>query len=90
MADLNSQTPPECFARLETVFPLGCAVKTECLRAAIQGQQGLAVHEERLARAYQAGQVGFLKRWVRQKGLERQKEKTGRWSRLRRLVNRWR
>jgi hypothetical protein len=34
--------------------------------------------------------VGFLKRWVRQKGLERQKEKTGRWSRLRRLVNLWR
>jgi hypothetical protein len=34
--------------------------------------------------------VGFLKRWARQKGLERQKEKTGRWLRLRRLVNLWR
>ncbi len=103
MADLNSQTLPECFARLEAVFPLGedglrhtppaclgCAVKTECLRAAVQGQQGLAVHEERLARAYEAGQVGFLNRWARQKGLERQKEKNGCWSRLRRLVNLWR
>jgi hypothetical protein len=101
--DTNSQRLPECFARLETVFPLGedglrhtppaclgCAVKTECLRAAVQGRQGLAVHEERLARAYQAGQVGFLKRWAQQKGLERQKEKVGRWSRLRRLVSLWR
>jgi hypothetical protein len=48
------------------------------------------VHEERLARAYQAGQVGFLKRWVRQKGLARQKEESGCCSRLRRLLNRWR
>jgi hypothetical protein len=102
MADIDPQTRPKCFARLETVFPLApdglrqtppacleCAVKTECLRAALKGGQGLAVHEERLARSYQAGQVGFFERWVRQKGIERQKEKTGRGSRLRRLLKRW-
>jgi len=38
------------------------------------GEQGLAVHEERLARAYQAGTVGFLERWAQQKDLDRRKK----------------
>ncbi|MCU0604242.1 MAG: hypothetical protein MUC33_16450 [Desulfobacterales bacterium] len=103
MADLDKKGAPECFARLETVFPMGpdglrhtppgcldCDVKTECLRAAVAGEQGLAVHEERLQRAYQAGSVGFLERWAQQKTLEGRKQKgAGRrwfWSRLRRAA----
>ena len=103
MADLDKKAAPECFARLETVFPMGldglrhtpqecldCGDKTECLRAAVAGEQGLAVHEERLKRAYQAGRVGFMERWAQQKTLQGCKQKgTGRrwfWSRLRRAA----
>ncbi|MFO7707101.1 MAG: hypothetical protein R6V84_02925 [Desulfobacterales bacterium] len=83
----DAQQPlPECFARLERVFPPGedglrhsppeclqCAVKTDCLRAAVSGGQGVDVHEEKLGRAYRAGQVGFLERWARQKALEQRR-----------------
>ena len=92
MADLDPKTPPECFARLEKVFPSGsdglrhtppeclaCELKTECLRSAVTGEKGLAVHEERLARAYQAGTVGFLERWAQQKDLDRRKKTRGGW-----------
>ncbi len=99
MADLDKKEAPECFARLEKVFPMGpdglrhtppecldCDLKTECLRAAVAGEQGLAVHEERLKRASQAGSVGFLERWARKKTIEGLKPKrTGRpglWQRL--------
>jgi hypothetical protein len=72
-------TPPEC---------LDCDRKTECLRAAVAGEQGVAVHEERLERASQAGSVGFLERWARKKTLEGLKRKggvrSGWWKRLRR------
>ena len=101
MAEHNAKSPPECFARLENIFPMGsdglrhtpvecldCDIKTECLRAAVTGEQGLAVHEERLKRAYQAGSVGFLERWAQQKALERCKKKgagwLGFWNRFRR------
>ncbi len=103
MADLDNKEAPECFARLGQVFPmgpdglrhtppecLGCGLKTECLRAAVAGEQGLAVHEERLKRASQAGSIGFLERWARKKTIEGLKgKKTGRmglWQRLRRAV----
>jgi hypothetical protein len=104
MAERDEQHPPECFARLENVFPMGsdglrhtpaecrdCDIKTDCLRAAVTGEQGLAVHEERLERAYQAGSVGLLERWVRQKALQRRKKKgagsPGLWSRLRQGIS---
>jgi hypothetical protein len=92
MADSNQTGPPRCFGRLETVFPIGpdglrhtppeclaCDLKTECLRSAVTGEQGLAVKQERLERAYQAGAVGFLERWARQKELERRKKAPGCW-----------
>jgi hypothetical protein len=92
MADLDPQTPPECFSRIEKVFPMGadglrqpspecfeCGIKTECLRSAVAGEDGLVVHEERLARAYQAGAVGFLERWAQQKHLEGRKKNLSRW-----------
>jgi hypothetical protein len=85
----------ECFGRLETVFPIGadglrqtppecleCDVKTDCLRAALAGEQGVAVHEERLERAYQAGAVGFIQRWARHKTFQRRKKITTPWGAL--------
>ncbi len=96
MADLKLKAPPGCFASIEKVFPLGsdglrqtppecleCDIKTECLRAALNAQQGVAVHEERLARSYQAGHVGFLERWAQQKELEQRKKANSRWRRFR-------
>jgi hypothetical protein len=92
MAEHDSKLPPECFARLENVFPMGsdglrhtptecldCDIKTECLRAAVAGEQGLVIHEERLQRAYRAGSVGFLERWAQQKTLQRRKKKGAGW-----------
>jgi len=92
MAEHNTKALPECFARLENVFPTGpdglrhpppecldCDNKTECLRAALTGDQGITVHEERLNRAYHSGSVGFLERWARQKALERRKTRAGGW-----------
>ena len=78
---------PKCFAQLETVFPMGkdglrntpasclaCLHKTECLRAAVQGRDGLKVQEERIDRAYNSGMIGFLERWSKKKAIDRQKK----------------
>jgi uncharacterized membrane protein YdjX (TVP38/TMEM64 family) len=80
----NDSLEPECLGQLEKVFPLGadglretppeclaCSRKTECLRRAVAGREGLAVEAERLERAYRAGMVGFLGRWAKQKELKR-------------------
>ena len=88
MSDHEKKASPECFSHLEKVFPLGtdglrhspaecldCSLKTECLRAALKGEDGVAVHAERLERAYQAGSVGFIGRWAQQKTLNRRKSK---------------
>lgn len=77
---------PYCFAKLECVFPMGddglrqtpescmvCRCRTECLRTAVAGEEGLAVQEEALDRAYQAGMVGFLERWSRRKRIHQQR-----------------
>ena len=73
---------PDCFAQLETVFPMGedglrntpetclaCPHKTECLRTAIQGIDGLKVREEQIDREYNSGIIGFLERWSKKKRL---------------------
>jgi hypothetical protein len=95
MADDNGERVPECFGRLDQVFPVGssglresppqclrCESKTECLRRAVSGEQGLPVREERLERSYRAGGVGFLERWAIQKRLAGQKPKESRWTRI--------
>jgi hypothetical protein len=77
---------PKCFGQLETVFPMGedglrhtptkcfaCQDKTECLRAAVEGHEGLKVREERIDRAYDAGMMGFLERWSRKKSIQQLK-----------------
>lgn len=92
MTDLKPKASPECFGSIETVFPMGpdglrqtlagclaCDVKTECLRSALKGPQGMVVLEERLARSYQAGHVGFIERWAQQKELDQRRKTTSRW-----------
>lgn len=80
---------PDCFGTLQKVFPLGkdglrhtpedclaCLHKTECLRSAIQGNDGLKVKEEHLERAYNSGMIGFLERWSQKKDFQRRKKKS--------------
>jgi hypothetical protein len=79
--------PPDCFANLGIVFPMGkdglrntpqkclaCRFKTECLKTAIQGRDGLKVREEQIDRAYRSGMIGFFARWSKKKVIERQKK----------------
>lgn len=99
MADGKEEGRPECFGRLDAVFPLGqdglrhspegclpCEIKTECLRTAVAGDEGATVHSERLERAYQAGMVGFLGRWALQKDLKQRGTKAGILSRMVRFL----
>jgi hypothetical protein len=79
----------ECFSKLDIVFPMeenglrntpetcfNCLAKTECLRTAIKGANGLKVEEETLDRAYTAGRIGFWKRWSKKKSLKRNRQKS--------------
>ena len=83
----KKKSTPACFARLETVFPMGkdglrntpeaclaCRQKTECLRMAIQGRDGLKVREEQIDRAYNSGRIGFFERWSKKKTIHRKKK----------------
>lgn len=78
---------PECFGRLELVFPLtedglrhtpeacmACNAKTGCLRRAMGKAEGLRVKEELVDRSYRAGSIGFLARWSRKKDINRKKK----------------
>lgn len=78
---------PECFGKLDTVFPKGedglrhspekcmtrCPYNTECLRTALSGNGGDTVREEKVDREYNAGAMSFLERWSRKKCLHRRK-----------------
>ena len=79
---------PYCFGKLEEVFPPGedglrqvpescmvCLYKTKCLRSAMEGDAGLAVKDERVDQAYEAGMIGFFDRWSRKKALHKKKKK---------------
>ncbi len=50
-----------------------CYCKTECLRAAVQGEGGTVVREEVVDRAYASGTMGFFERWSRRKALHARK-----------------
>lgn len=85
----NKNSYPSCFGILDLVFPAGddgarstpeaclrCRHKTECLRSAMEGADGLKIREEFIDRAYEAGLIGFLERWSKKKDLQRKiKEK---------------
>lgn len=51
-----------------------CAVKTDCLRAAMDKPSALVVQEEMIDRAYQGGVIGALQRWSRKKIIQRLKQ----------------
>jgi len=83
----RKQEYPCCFGKLDKVFPLAkdglrhtpegcmtCLCKTECLREAVRGPEGIKVEEERVKRAYGSGTISFFERWSKKKSLERQKK----------------
>ncbi|MFW6081232.1 MAG: hypothetical protein ACOC7W_04895 [Desulfosalsimonas sp.] len=78
----DSENRPECFGVLELVFPMTenglrqtpevcmeCDQKTDCLKTAIKGGGGLRVEDEKVDRAYQAGNLSFLQRWAKKKSI---------------------
>ncbi len=87
MSETTPDAYIHCFGKLEKVFPPGsdglrespescnsCYCKTECLRVALQGRDGLQVQEEIVDRAYDSGRMSFLDRWSRKKALHRRGE----------------
>ena len=75
---------PTCFGNLDIVFPkkednlrhspeacMQCVSKTECLRAALKGPEGLRAKDEFADRAYASGVIGFFERWSKKKELKR-------------------
>ena len=78
---------PYCFGNLDDVFPLGddglrhspescmvCFCKTECLREAVTGPEGIQVKKEQVKRAHSSGTISFVERWARKKALEKEKK----------------
>ena len=81
---------PTCFADLSIVFPEGadglrksppacmaCRYKTDCLRQAMQSQEGIGVREAAVDRAYESGSLGFLERWAKKKALQQRRKREG-------------
>ena len=79
----KSERPP-CFSDIKKVFPKGpdglrsspeecfaCEHKTLCLKAALSGRKGIEFENERVDRAHESGNIGFLARWSRKKSLSR-------------------
>lgn len=87
MVDTKSERP-NCFGILENVFPktkeglrmtpescFPCFYKTDCLKQAMAGLDGLKIQDENIDRAYEYGMISFLERWSRKKMI-RQKMQT--------------
>jgi len=83
---MTREERPYCYGKLGRVFPMGpdglretpescmvCYCKTECLRDAMQSSDAVAVREEKVDRAYEAGMMGFLERWSRKKALHQRR-----------------
>ena len=94
-------TPPDCFAKLDIVFPMGddglrhtpatcfeCPHKTDCLRTGLRGRAGLKVHEEHIDRSYESGMITFVERWSRKKTIDRRKN-CGKTSRFKWRMIKW-
>ncbi len=84
---IKTDKHPSCFGILNSVFPVSenglretpascfkCTYKTECLKTAMGGFEGIEVHEEILDRAYESGIIGFFGRWSKKKDMHRQKK----------------
>ena len=86
---IEESNKPVCYGILETVFPLGddglrhspegcmaCPHKTPCLREALTSDPAAGqVKEEKVDRAYAAGNLSFLSRWSRKKTLAGKKKR---------------
>ncbi|MGB5155886.1 hypothetical protein [Desulfobacterium sp. N47] len=81
---VNKTKNPECFGKIDIVFPMAenglrcspdscltCHLKTDCLKTAMNKGDGLKVREELTDRHYEAGMIGFFKRWSAKKELSR-------------------
>ncbi len=74
----------DCFGILERVFPMGekglrevppdcfqCPDRTDCMRAAMETEEGLQMREQTVDRAAKSGMLSRLQRWSRKKDLHR-------------------
>jgi len=82
---------PVCYGVMDKVFPMGddglrhspercmaCPHKTPCLRSALSTDpEADNVREERIDRAYTAGNLSFLARWSKKKSLAGKGKKRG-------------
>lgn len=86
----DSENRPECYGVLELVFPMAedglrqtpevcmvCEHNTACLKTAIRRGGGLRVEDEKVDRAYQAGNITFFQRWARKKSIHLRKQRKG-------------
>ncbi len=87
MTESNS-TPPDCYGVLDIVFPIDeddglrhtpttcfdCRYKTECLRTAMAGKDGLKAEDEHVDRAFESGMIGFFERWSRKKRIHKKRK----------------
>ena len=81
----ESTSPPECFGRLGTVFPVGeegirtsppecmkCPHAKLCLQTAMRSAEGLELQEEKVDQAYKYGLIGKVERWSKKKLIRQQ------------------
>lgn len=84
----NNEEKPACFGNLDVVFPkkddglrhspescVPCFYKTECLKHAMDGKEGLRAKEENMDRAYASGLIGFFERWSKKKTFRKKMSK---------------
>jgi hypothetical protein len=84
MSNVDQKT---CYGILDKVFPMGdeglreivprcfdCPEKRECLQAALETEQGIAMRRALLERTPPQGLMGRLKRWSERKALSREME----------------
>lgn len=87
----NPETYPPCFGVLNKVFPMGsdglrstpseclsCIHKVNCLKKAAGGEEGKALREESIDRAYESGLITFFERWSQKKYLKKRTKKNNR------------
>ncbi len=80
MNTFPSPKKPDCFGALNTVFPkspdglrhtpetcLECYHKTECLKTALRGKDGLELKSDHIDKAYNSGMLTFFERWSQKK-----------------------
>lgn len=84
----SNDKKPDCYGVLDIVFPVDpddglrqtpagcfdCRRKTECLKTALAGKDGLKAEDERVDRAFDSGMIGFFERWSRKKVIHKKRK----------------